>query len=187
MKDDSIFFKRQSKRSYLDKIIEQEKLRKLYEIIRWTPSCGRKQPWRIIFVQGHEQHEKVVKTLARGNEWAGKAPVIAVVCGKKEDDINREDNPVEYYQFDCGMATLSLLLGAVELGLMGHPMAGYDAIAIKKVLEIPNDYHVFCVVSLGYPGTIDMLDEITRKKDESPRSRKEIKDIIALDSFHFDN
>ena len=182
---DSIFFKRESKRAYQDKMIAPNVLEKLYEIIRWTPSCANKQPWRIIFISDKNQHQKVSHTLAKGNEWAAKAPVLAVVCARKEDDYSRDDNPVEYYQFDCGMATLSLLLGAAELGLMGHPMAGYDAIAIKDVLDIPDDYHVLCVVSLGYPGTIDMLDDVTRKKDESLRTRKDIYEIIATDSFTF--
>lgn len=182
---DSIFFQRHSKRAYLDKPIEPEQLERIFEIIRWTPSCANKQPWRIVFVQEKSQHEKLAQALSKGNEWATRAPVLVVVCAREADDYSREDDPVKYYQFDSGMATLSLLLGAVEENLMGHPMAGYDAAGVKKALNIPDEYHVLCVVSLGYEGPIDLLDERTRKKDESPRVRKEVGEIIAMDKFTF--
>ena len=132
-----------------------------------------------------QRHEKLSAALSRGNDWAFRAPVLVVVCAREADDYSREDDPIKYYQFDSGMATLSLLLGAVQEGLMGHPMAGYDAAGVKAALEIPDEYHVLCVVSLGYEGAIDALDEQTRKKDEAPRSRKAISEIIALDTFSF--
>ena len=182
---DSIFFKRHSLRSYLNKPIEQDSLERIFEIIRWTPSCANKQPWRVIFVSDKIQHVKVTESLAKGNEWASKAPVLVVICAREEDDVVRQDDPVKYYQFDSGMATLSLLLAAVQGGLMGHPMAGYDAVGVKKALDIPDEYHVMCVVSLGYEGSIDLLDERTRKKDESPRVRKDLSEIVAQDRFTF--
>lgn len=182
---DSIFFRRHSKRAYLDKEIPKETLERIFEIIRWTPSCANKQPWRFIFAQDIEQHEKLAGALSKGNEWAAKAPVIVAVCAREADDYSREDDPVKYYQFDSGMATLSLLLAAVEEGLMGHPMAGYDAGGVKEALDIPDEYHVLCVISLGYEGPIDSLDERTRKKDEAPRTRKATGEIIAMDRFDF--
>jgi hypothetical protein len=42
-----------------------------------------------------------------------------------------------------------------------------------------------CVIAMGYPGSIDSLDERTRKKDEAPRTRKELAEIISTDSFSF--
>ncbi|MDF1546037.1 MAG: nitroreductase family protein, partial [bacterium] len=123
--------------------------------------------------------------LARGNGWAVKAPILVALCARESDDYTREDDPVRYYQFDSGMACLSLLLGAEQLGLMGHAMAGYDANAVKEALSIPEEYHVICVISLGYEGTLDMLDEETRSKDESERTRKPHKEIISFDKFDF--
>jgi nitroreductase len=185
MQQDSIFFKRHSKRSYLDKPVPKEPLERIFEKIRWTPSCLNNQPWRFVFVQEHNQRTEFAKALAKGNEWAAKAPVLVAVCGRRCDDYTRKDDPVEYYQFDCGMATMSLLLAAVEEGLMAHPMAGYKAPDVKRALGIPEDYNVLCVVSLGYEGSVDLLDDETRGKDESPRIRKEVSEIISMDRFVF--
>jgi nitroreductase len=165
--------------------VPEDVLGRIFEKIRWTPSCANNQPWRFVFVREPSRHAAFMEALARGNRWAARAPILVAVCGRREDDHNREDDPVEYYQFDCGMATMSLLLAAVDEGLMGHPMAGYDAVKVKRALDIPQEYSVLCVVSLGYEGPVELLDDKTRQKDETPRTRKETDRIISRDRFSF--
>lgn len=181
--DDSIFFRRQSKRAYLDSAIPDAAMARIYEKIRWSPSCNNKQPWRFVFVFDRKQHGRFMECLPIGNQWAGAAPVLIAVCGRQADDHTRNDDPVAYYQFDCGLAVMSLLLAAVDEGLMAHPMAGYDAVKLHAALEIPSEYHIMCVIAMGYPGSIDQLDERTRKKDEAPRTRKQMGEIIMKDKF----
>lgn len=181
--DDLIFFKRESKRSYLDKQIPEDLLIQLFEIIRWTPSCSNNQPWRFVFVTDKDRQKKFMTALPRGNQWAAKAPVLVAVCAREKDDHVREDDPVRYSQVDSGMAVMSLLLGATHLGLMGHAMAGYEAKGIKAALDIPDEYHVLCVVAIGYQGPIDLLEGRSREYDESPRTRKEVGEIIFRDTF----
>jgi len=179
------YFKRHSLRSYLPDPIPQEKLDTILEITRWSPSCNNNQPWKFIFVSDPVQKAKFGEALSRGNQWATKAPVLIAVCSRPQDDYIREDGPVQYHLFGCGLAVMSLLLAAVEEGLMGHPMAGWDAPKVKAALEIPEEYHVICVISLGYEGPIELLDERTRKKDESPRVRKPMNEIVAFNRFDF--
>ena len=124
-----------------------------------------------------------MECLPRGNQWAAKAPVLFAVCGRKEDDFNREDDPVMYYQFDNGLATMSLLLSAVEEGLMAHPMAGYDAAKLHETFNIPAEFHVMCVVALGYQGPVEALTDRWREYDESPRKRKEREEIITFEKW----
>ncbi len=182
---DSLFFKRESKRSFISREVPQEVLERLFERIRWSPSNSNNQPWRFIFVTEPEQHARFMTALKRGNQWASTAPVLIAVCARQSDDATREDDPVMYYQFDCGLAVMSLLLGAVDEGLMAHPMAGFHAEGIHEVLEIPKEYHVMCVIALGYRGPIDLLDDRTRQKDEQPRVRKPVPEIISINKFNF--
>ena len=182
---DSLFFKRESRRSYLNKPVPQDVLDRIFERIRWSPSNSNNQPWRFVFVTDPDQHAAFMKCLPRGNQWAAAAPVLIAVCARESDDATRTDDPVKYYQFDCGLAVMSLLLGVVEEGLMAHPMGGYDAFALKEALKIPNEYHVMCIASLGYKGPIDLLDDTTRAKDEKPRVRKPLNEIISMNKFDF--
>jgi len=182
---DSIFFRRMSKRSYLDKPVSRETLDRIFEKVRWSPSAANHQPWRFVVVTDPTQHGKFVEALSRGNEWAAKAPVLIAVCAREKDDGVRDDDPVKYYQFASGLATMSFLLAAVDEGLMAHPMGGYDAPKLHAALSIPPQYHVMCIVSLGYEGPIELLDERTRKKDEAPRTRKPMAEIVSYDQFGF--
>jgi nitroreductase len=182
---DSIFFRRESKRAFLSRAVSEDKLQRIFEIVRWSPSCSNNQPWRFIFVTDREQHARFMEALPKGNQWAAAAPVLIAVCAREADDLSRKDDPVKYYQFDSGLATMSLLLAAVDEGLMAHPMAGYDAVKLHEALDIPAEYHVQCIVALGYPGPLEQLDERTRLKDESPRTRKELDEIIARNRFEF--
>jgi nitroreductase len=183
--NDSIFFRRQSNRAFLDRAIPEEMLARIYEKVRWSPSCNNNQPWRFVFAFDQEQRTRFMECLPVGNQWAGDAPVLIAVCARAVDDYTRTDDPVAYYQFDCGLAVMSLLLAATEEGLLTHPMAGYNATQLHTVLEIPAEFHVMCVIAMGYPCSIDQLDERNRKKDEAPRTRKELKEIICKDRFGF--
>ena len=182
---DSIFFRRQSKRAYLPKPVEQEKLDRIFEKVRWSPSCNNNQPWKFVVVRDPAQHAKFMTAASKGNQWAAAAPILIAVCSRPTDDVIRKDDHVEYYSLGCGLAVMSLLLASVEEGLMGHPMAGYDSPALKQQLEIPAEYNVMCIISLGYPGPIDLLDDRTRAKDETPRTRKPIDQILSYDRFAF--
>lgn len=184
--DDSIFFRRHSLRSYVDKPIPPDVLDRIIEKTRWSPSNSNNQPWRFIFVGDKARHAKFMEALPLGNQWAARAPVLIAVCARESDDYTRKDDPVKYYQFDCGLAVMSLLLAAVDEGLMAHPMAGYDAFKLHQALDVPPEYHIMCIISLGYEGPIDLLDEHTRKKDESPRTRKPTNEIVSWDTFAFD-
>jgi nitroreductase len=183
--DNSIFFKRQSRRSYLDKPIPDDVMQRLYEKVRWSPSCRNNQPWRMIFVTDSEQHRKFMECLPDGNQWADKAPVLVAVVARESDDDVRNDDPVKYYQFDCGLAVMSLLLAATDEGLMGHPMAGYDAAKLHEALDIPDEYHVMCIVSLGYQGPPELLTGGWLKGETAVRTRKELNEIICQDKFSF--
>ena len=181
----SLFFARHSKRAFVDREVPRDTLERLFERIRWSPSCSNNQPWRFIFVCDPPQRAALMTALADGNQWAAKAPVLVVLCARRRDDLVRNDDPVEYYSFDCGLAAMSLLLGAVEEGLMGHPMAGYSCPGVKAALGIPEEYHVVCVIALGYEGSPESLDETTRRKDEATRTRKPLNEVICIDRFGF--
>ena len=112
-----------------------------------APSCFNKQPWRYVFVFQPEQLEKMFDALSSGNKWARKASmIIAVFSHQKKDCIVKER---EYFLFDTGMATAFLILRATELGLVAHPISGFDEGKTKKLLNIPCDMRVITLVIVG--------------------------------------
>ncbi len=183
--EDSIFFRRHSKRSFLDKPVPEDALLRILEAARWAPSANNNQPWRFIVVREPQRLQAFREALNRGNRWAWKAPVLIAVAARAADDYVRKDDAVSYHLFACGLAVENLLLAAVEEGMMAHPMAGYSAPKVRAALDIPDDHNVVVVIALGYEGPIDLLDEETRAKDAKPRTRKPFEETVAWDRWTF--
>ena len=47
------------------------------------------------------------------------------------------------------MATAFIILRATELGLVAHPIAGFDEDKVKEILGIPDDRRVITLVIVG--------------------------------------
>lgn len=182
---DSILMKRHSGRAFSDKPVSPKIIKSLFEKVRWTPSCSNNQPWRFVAVTDGEPRASLNEALPRGNGWSKEAPVMIALCGRESDDHSRDDNPIQYFQFDCGMACLAVLLAAVEEGLMGHAMAGYDARVAKAALGLDEEFHVACLIALGYEGEADRLSERDSASEKAKRTRLNLAQILSFDRFDF--
>ncbi len=127
--------------------VTPELVQDLAECARLAPSCFNNQPWRFVFVYDPERLQEMHTALRRGNEWARAASLIIAVFSQKELDCQIQGR--DYYLFDTGMATAFLLLRATELGLVAHPIAGYDEGRVKEILGIPEEMTVIALVIVG--------------------------------------
>ena len=73
--------------------------------------------------------------------------MIIAAIARKEDDCLIKGR--EYYLFDTGMAVAFLILRATELGLVAHPIAGYNEAAVKELLAVPEEMTVITLVIVG--------------------------------------
>jgi nitroreductase len=112
-----------------------------------SPSCFNKQPWKFVFVHGEDNLSALHETLPKGNAWAKDGSLIIAAAAKNEDDCIIKDR--EYYLFDTGMAVAFLMLRATELGLVAHPIAGYDEAKVKELLAVPEDMTVIALIIVG--------------------------------------
>ena len=143
--------KRRAYRS-LDPIkITDELIKDLAESAQLAPSCANKQPWRFVFVHNREQLIQLFSTLSSGNKWVEKASMIIAVVSKPENDCIIDERT--YYLFDTGMATAFILLRATELGLVAHPIAGFNEEQAKQVLNIPNEMRLITLINVGKHST----------------------------------
>ncbi|OPY31344.1 MAG: malonic semialdehyde reductase [Methanomassiliicoccales archaeon PtaU1.Bin124] len=165
---------RRALRALDTRAIPNEVVTELVEAMRLSPSCNNYQPWRVVLVRNEPHLENLKAALNKGNVWAKKAPLIMAICGKPDDDCRLTDNR-DYFLFGCGMSVGLLMLRATELGLIAHPIAGYDPLAVKKALNIPNEYVVITLVNCGYPGTdTSMLSEKQLAQQKERPARKPV-------------
>jgi len=112
-----------------------------------APSCNNNQPWRFVFVRDPGQLAKIHAALPKSNKWIELASMIVAVFSRAGEDCTVKERI--YHQFDTGMGTAFLILRATELGLVAHPVAGYDEAAVKQALGIPENYRVITLVNVG--------------------------------------
>jgi nitroreductase len=175
---------RKSPRAFLTRPVEEEKIQLLLQAFQWAPSSYNKQPWRIVVATDPAVLGKMHEGIMTGNRrWAVKAPVLAVVVSKLEADDVRHDNAIPYYLYDCGQATMSVVLQAEHMGLRCHQMAGWEQGPIREALDIPADEQPIVLMAIGYEGDIADLDERSREKEMIPRTRKALREFAFRDRW----
>ena len=180
--------KRRAYRS-LDSIeISKELIIDLAKTAQIAPSCGNKQPWRFIFVNDKQQLNQLFTTLSEGNKWVEKASMIIAVFSKPEYDclIGKR----QYYLYDTGLATALLILRATELGLVAHPIAGFNEEKAKILLNIPNEMRLITLIIIGkHSKEINpVLSESMKLGEKQRPPRLSLEDLIFLNEYgkHFD-
>ncbi|MBS7653399.1 MAG: nitroreductase family protein [Candidatus Bathyarchaeia archaeon] len=168
---------RRAYRSLDPVMITEDLIKDLAEKAGLAPSCFNNQPWRFIFVHDPQVLRRLHASLSRGNEWARDASMIVAVFTKRELDCVVRDR--EYYLFDVGMATAFMILRATELGLVAHPIAGFNEEKIKEILNIPRDMRVITLLIIGKHSSI-IRSSLTPDQVEREKSRPQ---RLPLESF----
>ncbi len=168
---------RRAKRALNTEPISKEDITRLLEAAHLAPSCFNNQPWRFVVVEG-ERLAAVKKALPGGNYWALKSPAMIAVTSHMDLDCRLSDER-DYFLFDCGLAVGFLLVQATQMGLVAHPIAGFDPLAVKEILGIPKDHVLITLVVLGWPGDPAELSEKHQEIEVGPRVRKPLSAVVG--------
>jgi nitroreductase len=148
-----------------------------------SASCFNKQPWRYVFAFDKDVLSRLQGAMNKGNEWTKGASLIIAVASRRDLDCVVKER--EYYLFDTGMATAFLILRATELGLVAHPIAGFDEDKAKEILGIPTD---MCVITLLIVGAhlLPVNSLLNEKQAEIEKTRPErlpLSEIMRIDHY----
>lgn len=145
--------------------IERNTLEELVDLARLSPSGANLQPLKYIISYTEEKNNLIfphLKWAGYLKDWDGPAlgerPAAYIVMLL---DKNISQNPM----WDHGIASQSILLGAVEKGLGGCQFGSVDKAALMKELNIPDNYEIIMVIALGKPKEEVVLEEIKDHKD----------------------
>lgn len=167
--------RRWSPRAYdPDRPVTRAQLASLLEAARWSPSCNGVEPWRYLVwdrTRDPEGFARAFECLSENNKkWVKNVPLLMLSVASP--DPLPGGRPSRWGQHDTGMASLSLALQAVALGLIAHQMAGYDVEKARAAFEIPADHTPMAMIAVGYQASPDVLDEETKNKELVARARK---------------
>ena len=147
----TLFYEARTHNKWLDKPVDEETLRKLYDALRWAPTAANSNPARFVFVRSKEAKERLRPALAPGNvEKTMTAPVTVIVA---YDLLFYEKMP-KLFPHNAGMRDLYaknpqlvettarrnsslqgayMILAARALGLDCGPMSGFDNAKLDEI------------------------------------------------------
>jgi len=176
--------RRRMVRDYLPDPIDPEVIDRIVGVVRRAPSAGFSQGHRLVVVTEPETRRELAR-LAGEEEyvemglppWISIAPVHVVV-GVREasyhERYTRPDKleegvevawPAPYWYVDSGSLFLLLQLAALDEGLGTgiYGVKGEDVPALKALLDMPDDVHFVCVITIGkQPADMDESPLVSR-------------------------
>lgn len=178
---DTTIASRWSGRAYdAAKPVTQEQVIALLEAARWAPSCFGDEPWRFIVwnkASNPQAWQQAFDCLVPGNQdWVVNAPILVLVCADTLFGYNQQPN--RFAQYDTGAAAENLCLQAASMGMMAHQMGGFDASLAREKFNIPAQYTVMAMISVGYAADIATLSGDTLARETAPRSRKPLSELF---------
>jgi len=170
---------RRSIRRFLDKDVESDKLEKILEAIRWSPSWANTQCWEVITVREAETKKALQATLPPTNPASKamvEAPLILVLCGKLGTSGFYKGQVTtklgDWFMYDLGIATQSLCLAAHSLGLGTVIVGLFDHNKAKEILKVPDGFEVVSMIPVGYAAQVS-----------SPPKRREVAEFLHREQF----
>ncbi|UCG01485.1 MAG: nitroreductase family protein [Candidatus Heimdallarchaeota archaeon] len=164
--------------------ITQDLIEETARVAQLAPSCFNKQPWRYVFVYDKTTLTKLqTEGLSKGNQWAKAASMIIAVFSRVDMDCVIGDR--QYYLFDSGMATAIMILHLTDQGLVAHPIAGFDPVKVKELLEIPNEMHLITLIIVGKKSNTipDFFKDYQKKSEVTRPERKSLNEFIYLNKY----
>jgi nitroreductase len=154
-------FKRRSIRCYNSKPVSEKVLRNILEAGRLAPSADNIQPWHFIVVTD----PKLKDMLSRGNwNWFVKDSAFTVVgCGDKNDS---------WSTIDTTIALQNMVIAAEAQGVGSCWVGDFKEDEVKKLLGIPDNLKVICLITFGYPA-----------ETPPPESKKSFEEVVHYNKF----
>jgi len=151
---------RSFRRFHQDVAIPESDLREMVDNARLTPSGRNAQTLRYLLSNTPEMNARIFPTLS----WAG---YLIGWGGPKEGErpsayivILNDDTISKTYFCDHGIASLAILLTAVEKGYGGCIIASVKHDALREALNIPEQYSIVQVIALGKPAETVVIEPV---------------------------
>lgn len=152
-----LIMSRQSDRQYSDRPIEKEKLDRIIEAARMSPSASNAQPWKFIVVTEPELIMKIAEAstikLIGMNSFIVQAPVLMVIVREQPNFSSKVGGLLknrDYSHIDAGIASANICNQARAEGLGSCMVGWYNEKKIRKYLGIPVYKRVELIITLGY-------------------------------------
>lgn len=178
---------RRARRAFDSRPVPSDVQEVLWRAVSVAPSHGNSQPARILVAESEEVRGRLIASLSEGNrQWAPRAPLLFAIAVNPAHDLpgkNADGSERQLWAFQTGIALGNLLAQATAMGLIAHPMGGFDQTGVLATFHAPYDLRVMAVVACGYPGALEALPEDLQAKEVSQQQRIPLENLVAHDRW----
>jgi nitroreductase len=176
--------------------VSVDTINRLLELAIRAPSAGFSQGWHFIVLTQDADRERFWTATADGaaNPWLDglrSAPALIIPMSNKSAYLDRYAEPdkgwtdrdesrwpMPYWHLDTAMASMLILLGAVdaELGACFFGIPPDRIMAVHQEFAIPDEWSPIGVISLGYPAP-------DRRSPSLRRGRRALSTVVSYGRF----
>lgn len=157
-------------RKFSQKPVEEEKIEKILEAGRWSPTAVNAQPQRVLVLNTPENLAKVKEFCSFGYDQKyvdlskecddkanGKiniyygAPLVLFVCYDKTACWTHPQNGKSSGATDGTIVATHMMLEAASIGLGTVWISYFDEEKAMELLNIPETWQPVCMIYVGYP------------------------------------
>ncbi|HEY9164427.1 MAG TPA: nitroreductase family protein [Magnetovibrio sp.] len=176
---------------------------KLFNLTELSPSSFNFQPWDFVVVDDQQRKEQLHPLCWGQQQVLDSVAVVAVLGDKDPHRRDKEilqqfrDNgyideatqaaymgavdvvypdearKIEHAVGGASLAAMTMMLVAHEMGLATLPMIGFDPVAVRDFLKVPDDYIITMLIAVGY----------SANKELPRQQRRGFSDIVHWDRF----
>lgn len=155
--------------------ISEAEIERLISLAMLSPTPGNTQPWRFVVVSDADLR-KQIRVASYGQAQVTEASLLVIVTADlsawkteptryarttgPEMSVKLANSMMQFYigrewlQRDdamksTGLAAMTLMLAAQEMGYQSCPMGGIDMDAVGKLIHLPEDHVVSMLVTIG--------------------------------------
>jgi nitroreductase len=146
-----LFKKRKSTRGFAPTAIGKDELDKILEAANSAPSAGNLKARKIIVLFKEEEKDSLAKA-AFDQEFIAEAPVVLVfVALPKVSSHKYGDRGEKLYAIqDATLSASFAWLQAVDLGLTGCWIGGFDDKSLQRSLNLEENEKPVAILPIGY-------------------------------------
>jgi len=183
----SALSRRRATRAFSATPVPPEVEETLWRAVSVAPSHGNTQATRILVARSAAVRAALEAALSDGNrQWAPAAPLMAAIATNPSHEsvqTNSDGSVREMWAFNSGIATGNLLAQATALGVVAHPMAAFDEVAVRKAFGAPDDLRILAVVAIGYAGSPETLPADLQAREKAPQERLPLANLVVIDRW----
>ena len=176
---DQLFYSARTQNGWLDKPVQDQTLREIYDIARMGPTSMNTQPLRVLFLRSKEAKQRLAPALSATNlDKTMAAPVTAIIArdtqfyeympeiwhkpGARENFAGNTALAQATAQRNATLQGAYLMMAARALGLDCGPMSGFDIAKVNAEFFPDGRCQADFLCNIGYGDTSKLFERQPR-------------------------